>query len=159
LDNLVYRDAGGVRIREQTIGDWAEKLLATSRARLPIVRLEALTNEGANATLRGQDAGAFELGVHLRNGVGVDVNIDGELPHCRQPVAGVKTASHDRSSNRALELRIDRERIMTVDGEHGAALYYTISTMRSMAPKNRSPAVVLTAGLLQQGGRTFTARG
>ena len=45
-------------------------------------------DEGPDAALRFDDAGAFELGVHARDRVGVDPEFDGELADGRELLAG-----------------------------------------------------------------------
>ncbi len=62
---------------------------------------------------------AFQLGVHLRDGVGVDLEVDGELAHGRQAVADARAALRDRRANAAIELRVEGSRIVRVDGKHG----------------------------------------
>ena len=62
-------------------------------------------------------AGAFEFGVDARDGVGVDAQIDGELADGRQLVARAAAAGGDRRAQAALELRVDRRRVVRVDGD------------------------------------------
>ncbi len=69
-------------------------------------------DEGADAAARFDHAGAFELGVDARDGVGVDAELDGELPDGRQLIAGPQAAGRDGGAQRALELRVDRRRVL-----------------------------------------------
>ena len=51
-------------------------------------------DERPHAAPRFDDAGAFELAVHTRDGIGVDFEIHGELPHGRELLA--RLPSDDR---------------------------------------------------------------
>ena len=72
-------------------------------------------DERADAASGFDDAGAFELGVDARDGVGVDAQVDGELADGRQLVAGLQPAGGDRRAQPALELRVNRRRVARVD--------------------------------------------
>ena len=78
-------------------------------------------DERADAAPRLDHAGALELGVDARDGVGVDAEVDGELADGRQLVAGLQAAGGDRRAQPAFELRVDRRAVLRVDGNEGPA--------------------------------------
>ena len=79
---------------------------------LHVVALHAaLSDKGAGAHLGFDQARELELGVGSTHGVGVDGEVDRELPHRRQPIAGLDGAGSqplhqlvpgDKSSGRHL---------------------------------------------------------
>ncbi len=79
-------------------------------------------DERPDAAPRFDDAGALELGVDARDGVGVDLQVDGELADGRQLVARLQPAGGDRRAQPALELRVDRRRVAGVDGDDARPL-------------------------------------
>ena len=77
---------------------------------------------------RLEDAVALELGVDACDRVGVDLELDGQLPHRRQLIAGAQAAGGNRRAQAAIELCVDRGAIPCVDGNedgagHRALLY------------------------------------
>ena len=85
-------------------------------------------DERSDAAPRLDDAGALELGVDARDGVGVDAEVDRQLADGRQLVAGPQAAGGDRGAQAALELRVDRRGIAWVDGDD-AHLHYNTSSL------------------------------
>ena len=75
-------------------------------------------HERPDAALRGEHARPFQLGVHLGDGVGVHLEVHGELAHGRQAIAHGEPALRDRRTDAAIELRIDGSRIVRVDRKH-----------------------------------------
>ena len=65
--------------------------------------------------LRFDDAGAFQLGVDARHGIGVDAQVHRELPDGRQLVARPQPARGDRRPQPALELRVNRRCVARID--------------------------------------------
>ena len=93
------------RRRSCSRGGWA-------RAAVP------LTNE-PDAAAGLDHSGAFQLRVHPGHRVGVDAEVDRELPHRRQLIADLQTARRDRRPQPAFELRVDRRAIPRVDRHDG----------------------------------------
>lgn len=60
---------------------------------------------------------AFELGVDLGNGVGIDAQVHGQLPDSGQLVSERELAGGNRKPNRTLKLMIKRRRMRSVDFE------------------------------------------
>ena len=88
-------------------------------------------DERADAAPGLDDAGALELAVDTRHGVGVDAQLDGQLPHRRQLIAWSQPVRGDRRAQPALELRVDWRRIARIDRDDVHLVDYTsvISTM------------------------------
>ena len=77
----------------------------------------ATDDEGPDATPGFDGARAFEVGVDLGNGVGVDAEVDGQLPDRWQLVAWLQGAGGDGDANAALELRVEGRRVGWIDLE------------------------------------------
>ena len=73
-------------------------------------------DEGPDAALCFDDAGAFELGVHAGDGVGVDAELDGELTDGRELLTGLHAPGGNGGAQPALELRVNRCAVTRVDG-------------------------------------------
>ena len=67
-------------------------------------------DERADAAPRLEDAGALELGVDARDGVGVDAELDRQLADGGQLIAGVQPAGGNGGAQAAIELGVDRRR-------------------------------------------------
>ena len=76
--------------------------------------LRRVEHEGADAAPRAERAVAFEVGVDLGDGIGVDPQRHGELSDRRQLVAGTEPARGDGGADAAFELRVKRRRIARV---------------------------------------------
>src|SRR5262245_17058167 len=74
-------------------------------------------DERSEAAFGLDDASALELDVNPCYGVGVDLEMHGELPHGRKLVAGFQSSRRDRRTQPALELGIYRRWITRVDGD------------------------------------------
>src|SRR5207237_851578 len=72
-------------------------------------------DKSADATARLQNSGAFQFGVHLGHGIGVNAQIDRQLPYRRQLIPDAQLSSRNREANGLLELRIKRRRVVGVD--------------------------------------------
>jgi len=110
--HIVEGEAGGGGVAEQARHE---------RAQAPVV-LEGWSylcgrggDEGPDAASGLEDIGTLELGIYARDGIRVDLQLDGELPDGGQLIAGAKSAGGDRRSQRALELRVDRRRVTRID--------------------------------------------
>src|SRR5437867_7967461 len=117
-DHLVDGEADGVRLGEQPVAQQAECAFFVARRLLGDRIVTGVTNEGADAALGGEDATSLELRVNLGHGVGVDAQVDRQLPNRRQPVAGGEVSGCDRGPDGAVELGIDRRGVRGVDAEH-----------------------------------------
>src|SRR5437016_13799977 len=71
----------------------------------------------ADAPARLQNSGAFQFGIHLGHRIGVDAQIDCQLPYCWQLIAEAQLSSRNREANGPLELRITRGRVVASDLE------------------------------------------
>ncbi len=71
----------------------------------------------ADAAARFDHAAALELGVDAGHRIGVDPQLDGELPHGRKLVARPQPARRNRRAQAAFELRVDRRGVASVDGD------------------------------------------
>jgi hypothetical protein len=103
----------------------------------------------ADTTLGFEDAGSFELGVHPGHGVGVDPQLDGELPHRRQLVAGPQTPGRDRRSNATLQLGVDRGGVPGIDVQETHSpiiLVYWYKSRTSTLTKQAAGSCALPAG-------------
>ena len=67
---------------------------------------------------------SFKLGIDLRYGIGVYPEIDSQLPHRRQLIALTQLSCGHGEADRPFQLRIERHRVRSVDGEHLA--HFTI---------------------------------
>src|SRR5262249_58652700 len=70
-------------------------------------------------------AGALELRVDPSDRVGVDLELDGQLPDGGQLVAPTQTARGDRRAPPALELGVDGSLVARVDGDDRHLTNYT----------------------------------
>src|SRR5262245_33606233 len=122
LHDVVKRDTDGRRVGEQSL-DERFQLALTISARAAGRRGGYSSNERADTALRGKQAGAFQLGVDLRHGIGVDPQVDRQLSHRRQLISDAESPGSDRRSDTAVELRIDRRGVGWIDGEHSVSLY------------------------------------
>src|SRR5215831_11672219 len=117
LHDLVERDPDRRRVGEEPV-DERSQLARAIASRGESNRRGIVADESADASLRGEHASAFELSVDFRDGVGVDAQVDGELPHGREAIAGAQAPGGDRGANATIELGIQRGRIERIDGEH-----------------------------------------
>ena len=121
-DEILERESGGVGVGQHARDERAQPAVALARR----VRLSGRrADERADAAPGLDDAGALELAVDARHGVGVDPQLDRELAHRRQLIAGAQSARGDGRAQPALELRVDRRRIARVDGDDVHVDYYT----------------------------------
>src|SRR5437762_6506392 len=109
--------------------------LTVLRAGSSRMRLGGFAHEGADATLSAEDAGTLQFRVNLGHCIGVDAEIDGKLPNGRKLRPAAEPTGDDLSADGALELRINGSRVAGVDGEHGAAYYYTILLVQHKEPR------------------------
>src|SRR5574341_2619657 len=72
-------------------------------------------HESPHAAPRLQNPDALEFGVNLRHGIGVDLQINGQLPHGGKLLADAQTFGGDGKADRPLKLRVNRRRIIYVD--------------------------------------------
>src|SRR5437763_9702779 len=126
--------------------------LTVLRAGSSRMRLGGFAHEGADATLSAEDAGTLQFRVDLGHCIGVDAEIDGKLPNGRKLRPAAEPTGDDLSADGALELRINGSRVAGVDGEHGAAYYYTSLLVQHNSTENlyrerKSPAALGAAGL------------
>src|SRR5438034_1125072 len=99
-------------------------------ARRSRLRLSLCADERPHAAPRFEDPGALELAIHPRDGVGVDLQLHGELPHGRQLVAGVEAAGGDGGAEPAFELGVNRRRVAGVYGDDPHLHAYTSSLVQ-----------------------------
>jgi len=76
------------------------------------------TDKRADAPARLQNSGAFQFGINLGHRIGVDAQIDRQLPYRRQLIADAQLSGCNRKANGSVELRIKRRRVIGVDLEH-----------------------------------------
>ena len=107
VDHVVDGEAGGVGVGQHARDEGAQPAFVLAR-RVGLRRRGA--DERADAAPRLDDAGALELGVDARDGVGVDAQLDGQLADGRQLVARPQPAGGDRRAQPAFELRVNRRR-------------------------------------------------
>ena len=83
-DDLGRGQTRGGRVGEDAGDERAQTAPVLGR----LVRLERCgADDGADAPARFEDAGALELGVHAGDGIGVDAQFHGQLPHRGQLIA------------------------------------------------------------------------
>src|SRR5205085_615072 len=99
------------------------------------MRLGGFAHERADATLSAEDAGTLQFRIDLGHCIGVDAEIDGKLPNGRKLRTAAEPTGDDLSADGALELRINGSRVAGVDGEHGAAYYYTRLLVQHKQPR------------------------
>jgi len=115
LDHVVNGKAARLRFRYEMFCQFAQVPLPIAATR-GFVWVRADKRADAPACL--QNAGAFQFGVHLGHRIGVDAQIDGQLPYCRQLIPDAQLSSRNREANGSLQLRIKRRRVIGVDLEH-----------------------------------------
>ena len=81
-------------------------------------------------------AGAFEFRVHAGNRVGVDLEVDRQLPDGRELIARSEPASGNRRPEPALELRVDRRPVARVYGDDVHKIYCTSILVQSRQAKS-----------------------
>ena len=91
-------------------------------------------HERAHPAARLDHAGALELRIHPGDRVGVHTQIDRELPHGGQLVAGLQPSRRHGCPERPLELRIDRRPVPAVDRDDG----HVRSAIHSSGPIGRA---------------------
>lgn len=132
--DIVDAESSGGRVGEHA-GDERTQLTAVMVRRLSLLRRRG--DERPDAAPRVDDAGALELGVDARDGVGVDAEIDGELADGRELIADLETTGGDGGAKAAIELRVDRCAIPRVDGNQGDGHYvhYCTSSLEQVKSK------------------------
>src|SRR5262245_11041153 len=75
-------------------------------------------DERTDATTSLEDAGAFELGIDLCDGIGIDSEIDGQLSNRWKLISDAQLPGSDGKSDRAFQLRVERHRVPGVNLEH-----------------------------------------
>ncbi len=111
--DIVDAESSGGRVSEDA-GDECPQLTPVMVWWVSLLRRR--DDERADAAARFDDAGALELGVNARDGVGVDAEVDGELANGWQLIANLDAADGDRGTESSVELRVDRGAIPRVDG-------------------------------------------
>src|SRR5262245_8994662 len=135
-DELVGGKAGGVRVGQDARRERAQTPgVLARRARFGGRRAD----ERPDAAAGFENALPFEVGVDARHGVGVDLEIDGELTNGRQLVAGGDAARRDGRLEGALDLRVDGRRIARVDLNHRHVDDYTNILVQVNTKKGRAP--------------------
>src|SRR5882724_3931848 len=104
-DHIVEIETGRVRVGLHARDERAQPPIVLSR-RVGLRRRRA--DEGADAAPRFENAGALELRVDARHRVGVDFQIDRELPDGRQLIARLQPPRGNRRPERAVQLRVNR---------------------------------------------------
>ena len=117
-----------VGIRQDACDECAEPAFVLVR-RVSLRRRCA--DERSDAAARLDDAGAFELGIDPRDGVGVDLKIDGELPDRWQLVSRAKPSRRDRGAQPAFELGVNRCPVARVNGDDVHVTYCTNSLVHN----------------------------
>jgi len=74
-------------------------------------------DEGSGALMSFEQAAQFQLAIGAHHGVGIDGEIDGELAHGGQLIAGLQRAGGDAAPYLVDELAVDRDAAVQVDGE------------------------------------------
>ena len=110
-------EPGRVGVGEHARDEGAQPAVVLAR-RVGLRRRGA--DERPDAAPRLDDAGALELRVDAGDGVGVDLQLDGELADGRQLVARAQAAGGNRRAQPPFELRVDRRRVPGIDGDDGA---------------------------------------
>src|ERR1700730_14042373 len=82
-------------------------------------------DERPDAAPRLEHAGALELRVHARHGVGVHAQVDRVLADGRQLIARLQAARGDGRAQALLDLRVNRRGVTGIDGEDAPLNYYT----------------------------------
>src|SRR5262249_49493253 len=75
-------------------------------------------DERPDAATGLEDARAFELAVHARDGVGVDPQVHGELADSGQLVARLQPARGDCRPDTSVELSVDGRSVARIDVDH-----------------------------------------
>ena len=122
VDHVLDREAGRVRVGQHAGDEGAQPAIVLAR-RVGLCRRGA--DERADAAARLDDAGALELRVDARDGVGVDPQLHRQLADGRQLVARLQPARGDGRAQAAFELRVNRRRVPGVNGDdaHLKCLY------------------------------------
>ncbi len=120
--HIVDGEAGRVSIGQDAGNKCSEAAFMLPRG----VSLRGRGGDERSNTAAGLDyAGAFELGVDPRDRVGVDLEVDRELPDGRELVARSEPARGDCRPEPALELRVDRRSVTGVNGNDTHETYCT----------------------------------
>lgn len=119
-NDVVDREAGRLGFREQPVRESIQRALAIVRSRLDRACLDWRPYEGASPTARGEHAASLQLRVDLRDGIGIEAEVDGELSDRRESVARAQPPGGNLRADAALQLRINRGGIVRVDGEQCA---------------------------------------
>ena len=107
--DIVDAESSGGRVSDHARDERAQ-LAAVMVRRLCLLRRGG--DERADAAARFDDAGALELGVDARDGVGVDAEVDGELADGGELIADLEAAGGDGGAQAAIELRVNRGAIL-----------------------------------------------
>ncbi len=73
----------------------------------------------SRALMGFEQAAEFQFTISAHHGIGIDGEIDGELAHRRQLVAGGQRAGGDPAPHLIDQLAIDRDAAMKINGEAG----------------------------------------
>ena len=115
VDDVVNRETGSVRLTEDAIGKIAQQSLPLLKVHAGVVGLECMANERASAALRGENIGSLQRGIHLRDRIGVDAEVLGQLSHGWQPVTRAQPSGGNRRANGPLELGVEWRRVALID--------------------------------------------
>jgi len=116
--HLFDTEAGSGRISQDARGKCTEPTLVFG----PGTRFRGRrADKRANAAPRLEHAGAFEIHIDSGDGIGVDLEIDGELPNRGQLIAHSKASRSNRCPEAPFDLGVNRGGIAGIDGDdrHG----------------------------------------
>lgn len=84
----------------------------------------ARADKCSDSSSRLHNSQSLQFGIHFRHGVGVYAQIDSQLPHGRQLIAGAQLSGSHGEPDCPLKLGVERHRVRIVDEEHLA--HFTI---------------------------------
>jgi hypothetical protein len=114
FNGFFTREAQADRRRKKMVFKFAQLTLAISL----VGRSGGARPYKSSDTSSGFDyALAFELKIYLGNGIGVNAEVYGQLPHCGQLITHDEPAGGDRKPDCALKLMMQRRRVRGVDVE------------------------------------------
>lgn len=116
-DGFISREPKVGRLSKEKVLEFSQfafAILVSSSFEMPGLDERTHSAPGLN------HADAFELGVNLGNGVGIDAQVDGQLPDSRQLVSKRKLAGGNSKPNCPLKLMVKRRRMPSVDFKRNA---------------------------------------
>jgi hypothetical protein len=112
IDGFISGEPKVGRLSKKMVLEFAQfafSILISSSLEMPGLHERADSAPGLN------HSHAFELGIDPGNGVGIDAQVDGKLPHSRQLVSEREFPGGNCKPNRTLKLMIERRRMRSVD--------------------------------------------